>query len=538
MSDAAAIRRESWLLGGIGFLLFIGGLWQQPFIGFESRFAVFAQEMLRHGPGWFPTTWGEPYPDYPVTGTLLIAFFSLPFGAVTRFSAALPTALAAALNLVILYRLLAPHSRQWAFVALCLLVMTTTFLAEARAISLDHMVATVTLLAFYLAYSADRSARPELRRWLPLALILGFCLRGPLGIVIPASAVVCYYALSSQWRALLRFGMQAAALLALMWLALLALAYWQHGADFMHEVVRMQVAGRMETRGRPEPFYYFTRSFGNYALSYPLAALTLALLAPALLRRPRGAALQLMLMLAAAALLILAGLSVPETKKPRYILAATPMLAALAAWPWATIAGSPASRALRWLRATLEVLFAVLPLLLIAALAVIHRRGGYDDLPLLLPCAVLAALQIAALIARLKLAAPRRGAVYAGIAALAMWSGAALVAEPMLLRKHDSSAFVAAVEAERRAQPGTLALFGMTKDGAAIKYLVNADVDLAPPSPQFPRDAAALAALPRPAYLVIGADAAGALPESALASARRIASGQFNGEAFLAFYLP
>ncbi|MDR0775152.1 MAG: hypothetical protein LBE81_00735 [Azonexus sp.] len=531
MSDAAAIRRESWLLGGIGLLLFMAGLWQQPFIGFESRFAVFAQEMLRHGPSWFPTTWGEPYPDYPVTGTLLIALFSLPFGAVTRFSAALPTALAAALNLVILYRLLAPHSKDWARLALCLQVMTVTFLAEARAISLDQMVATLTLLAFYLAYSADRAAQPRLRCWLPLVLVLGFCVRGPLGIVIPASAVISYYALSSQWRSLLHFAIKAALLLALLWLALLALAYWQHGADFVREVVRMQVAGRLEAQDGSRPFYYFTSSFGNYALSYPLAVLTLALLVRPLLRQPRSAALQLVLALAASALLILAGLSVPETKKARYILAATPALAAIAAYPWA----EAGSRELRWLRAALERLFAVMPLLLIAALVLIQRRSEYRDLSLILPCAVLAALQIGALLTRIKVTAPQRGVIYAYVAALALWSAAVLVIEPETLRKQDSSDFVAAVETQRRTQPGTLALFGMTRDGAAIKYLVNANADLAP---RFPRDGDAIAALPRPAYVVIKATIARTLPESALPTATQVTSGQFNGEPFLAFYLP
>ncbi|MCL2635302.1 MAG: hypothetical protein FWD50_01560, partial [Betaproteobacteria bacterium] len=204
---------------------------------------------------------------------------------------------------------------------------------------------------------------------------------------------------------------------------------------------------------------------------------------------------------------------------------------ALATYPWA-VAGS---RPLRWLRAALESLFAIMPLLLIAALVILHRRGEYRELSLLLPCGVLAALQIVPLIARLKLEAARRGAIHAGIAALAVWSTAVLVVEPALLRKQDSSHFVAAVEAQRRAQPGTLALFGMTRDGAAIKYLVNADADLAP---QFPHDAAAIAALPRPVYVVIEASAAQALPESTLPAATRVASGQFNGASFLALYLP
>src|SRR5580765_6962882 len=99
----ADTQNECVYIGLLSLLLFTLGLWAQPFIGFDSRFALFAQEMWRHGPSLFPTTYGAPYPDYPSTSTLLIWICSLPFGGVTRLSAVLPTAFAASLNLAITY---------------------------------------------------------------------------------------------------------------------------------------------------------------------------------------------------------------------------------------------------------------------------------------------------------------------------------------------------------------------------------------------------------------------------------------------------
>ena len=53
----ATVRRQSLLLGLLALLLFIAGNWHQAIIGFDSRFVLFAQEMLRHGPSFFPTTY-------------------------------------------------------------------------------------------------------------------------------------------------------------------------------------------------------------------------------------------------------------------------------------------------------------------------------------------------------------------------------------------------------------------------------------------------------------------------------------------------
>lgn len=105
------VRRQSLGLGLLALLLFMAGVYQQAAIGFDSRFVLFAQEMLRHGPTVFPTTYGQPYADYSALSTLFVWLLSLPFGQVNAFSAWLPSALAGAVIVTLMYRLLAPTPR-------------------------------------------------------------------------------------------------------------------------------------------------------------------------------------------------------------------------------------------------------------------------------------------------------------------------------------------------------------------------------------------------------------------------------------------
>ena len=148
------LRRDSLLIFFLGIGIFTIAL-DGEFISSQARFALLAQEMLRNGPSFFPTTYGSPYPDYPATSTFLIYLVSLPFGRVTPFTAVLPTAVVSALVLVVTYRIGATISRQWGWTAVLLTLFTHLFLTESRSISLDQYNALATTLCFYLIYSAD-----------------------------------------------------------------------------------------------------------------------------------------------------------------------------------------------------------------------------------------------------------------------------------------------------------------------------------------------------------------------------------------------
>ncbi|MBF4213103.1 glycosyltransferase, partial [Pseudomonas donghuensis] len=81
------------------------------------------------------TTYGQPYADYSAVSTLFIWLLSLPFGQVNSLSAWLPSAIAAAVIVTLMYRLLAPYSKRWALLSIALMLLTSTFVTETRAVS-------------------------------------------------------------------------------------------------------------------------------------------------------------------------------------------------------------------------------------------------------------------------------------------------------------------------------------------------------------------------------------------------------------------
>ncbi|XHF34022.1 glycosyltransferase family 39 protein [Pseudomonas chlororaphis] len=523
-----ALRRQSLIAGLLAFLLFIAGVYGQAPIGFDSRFVLFAQEMLRHGPSIFPTTYGEPYADYSSLSTLFIWLLSLPFGTVNSLTAWLPSAVAGAVIVTLMYRLLAPSSVRWAVVSIALLMLTSTLITETRAVSQDLMLAAVAFSVFYLGYAHDHFAAG--RRW-PLVfilLLLGFGIRGPIGLVVPTGMLCSYYLLDRQWSRLLTFGVLASLLLAACVGLLLWLAEVSGGPAFRQDVIRMQYMGRMDgSEGVSGSLYYFTSSLGNYALAYPLALLALV---AAWLSKPsqRGPALRLVQYCAAAGLIVMLGLSIPQAKKARYLLPMLPMAAIIAAYPFQVVHG----RVFAWLRVAMQGLWLLIPALLIALLWVAKRRFPESLTDLTPVMIVLGLLQLAAL-SRLWL--PRwRTEVLALSAVLAVWSAYALVFEPVERQLYDTRSFSQAAMARIHEQPAPLVLHGMGKDAKAIKFMVNVEQDL---QPLFTETTQALEALKGPAWLMMDRSDLQALQGTPLGALQPVLSGRFDKNDYVLLWL-
>ncbi|WP_460136037.1 ArnT family glycosyltransferase [Pseudomonas sp. S1_E04] len=524
----ATIRRQSLGLGLLGLLLFIAGNWHQAIIGFDSRFVVFAKEMLRHGPSFFPTTYGQPYADYLATSTLLTWLLSLPLGQVTSLTAWLPTAIAAALIVTLVYRLTAPYSQRWGLLSIALLLLSSTFISETRAVSLDQMLAAVTLAVFYLGYAHDHFGAGKRLHWLYLLLILGFAIRGPIGLVIPTGVLCSYYLINRQWRQLFSFGLLALALLVACVGLLLLMAKLSGGETFMQDVIRMQFLGRMDgTEGSSDALYYFTRSLGNYALAYPLALLVLLAVALGGRRAPEPA-LQLVLYCAAAGLLVMLGLSIPQAKKARYILPMLPMAAIIAAYPFHVAEG----RLYAWLRGLMLGLFTLLPALLIVALVFVRPRYP-EQLSHLAPVfGVLGVLQALALLALIKSRLRPAGPAFAAV--LAVWATYILVVEPLERSVYDTRTFTLQVHEQVMQQRAPLVLHGLGKDAKAIKYMVNLDCDQVPLFTQQPAD---LTPLQGPAWLVMSAADFEGLTDPRFRSITPTLTGVFDKNPYVLLYL-
>ena len=514
-----AIRRQSLIAGLLAFLLFIAGVYGQAPIGFDSRFVLFAQEMLRHGPTVFPTTYGQPYADYSAVSTLFVWLLSLPFGTVNAFTAWAPSAVAGAVMVTLMYRLLTPYSRRWALLSIALLMLTGTFVTEVRAVSQDLMLAAVAFAVFYLGYAHDHFSGG--RRW-PLIfvlLLLGFGIRGPIGLVVPTGMLCSYYLLNRQWSRLLVFGGLASVLLVACVGLLLWLAQISGGPVFMQDVIRMQFMGRMDgSEGVSGSLYYFTSSLGNYALAYPLALLALAC---AWLSKPqqRGPALRLVQYCAAAGLIVMVGLSIPQAKKARYLLPMLPMAAIIAAYPFQVAHG----RVFAWLRGVIQGLCLLAPGLLLVVLLVAQRR--FPELltgltPVLI---VLGVLQVLALS---RLWRPRwRAEVMAFSAVLALWAVYAMVFEPVERQMYDTRTFSREAFAQVQQNPAPLVLHGMGKDAKAIKFMVNLEQDL---QPQFSETVQDLEALKGPAWLMMDRNDFKALAGTPLQTLEPVVSGRFD----------
>ncbi|MGE7955879.1 phospholipid carrier-dependent glycosyltransferase [Pseudomonas sp. NPDC089530] len=524
-----ALNRQAWGLGLLALLLFCAGVYQQAVTGFDSRFVLFAKEMLRHGPGFFPTTYGQPYADYSSASTLLIYLFSLPLGRVTSLSAWLPTALASATIVSLVYRLLAPYSRTWALLSVALLLLSNTFISETRAVSLDQMLAALSLAVFYLGYAHDHFAAPR-RLWLILVLlVVGFAIRGPIGLVIPTGMLCSYYLLGGQWRRLFGFGCGALLLLLACIGLLLWLARLSGGPDFVQEVIRMQFLGRMDgSEGSSDWFFYFSSSLGNYALAYPLAILAWIGVLLARGNEP-DPALKLLRLCTAAGLLVMIGLSIPQAKKARYLLPMLPMAAIAAAYPFQARQG----RFLAGLRVAIQGCWLLLPGLLIVGLLVLRHKFPQQLTNLTPMLVLLGLLQVAAL---WLLTRPRWRAVGLAYAAvLAVWGTYIGVFEPVERQLYDTRDFSLAAQQLMQSAPAPLVLHAMGKDAKAIKFMVNLDQDLQPIFTERPE---ALAAVRGPAWVILDQSDLAALNGTPLAQLTPVLTGRFDKNDYLMLHLP
>lgn len=522
------IRHQSLGLGLLALVLFIAGSWHQAIIGFDSRFVVFAQEMLRHGPGFFPTTYGQPYADYLATSTLFTWLLSVPLGQVTSLTAWLPTAIASALIVMLVYRLTAPYSPRWGLLSIAVLLLSSTFISETRSVSLDQMLAAVALAVFYLGYAHDHFGTAKRLHWLYLLLLVGFAIRGPIGLVIPTGVLCSYYLMNRQWRQLFSFGLLALALLMACVGLLLLLAKLSGGENFMQDVVRMQFLGRMDgSEGSSGVLYYFTSSLGNYAIAYPLAVLVLL----AVLLRGRRApdpALQLVLYCAAAGLLVMLGLSIPLAKKARYVLPMLPMAAIIAAYPFQAGSG----RLFGALRGLMLGLWTLLPALLVGGLLVARHRFAEQLSQLALIFALLGVLQVLALAAWFKPRLRPVGPAFAAV--LAVWATYIVVVEPLERSLYDTRTFSLQVREQVKQQPAPMVLHALGKDAKAIKFVVNLDCDQVPLFTQSPAD---LKPIQAPAWLVMSQADFDGLQDPRWRALTPTLVGRFDNNAFVLLHL-
>jgi 4-amino-4-deoxy-L-arabinose transferase-like glycosyltransferase len=505
---------------GCGLFLFTVGLKPQEIVGFESRFYFFVLEMWRHGPSWYPMTYGAYYPDYPVTPTLIIYGVSKLLGGLNKLTAILPTAAAAAGTLTVTYLIGALHSWRLGLYAVFFMLLTNTFVMEARTISPDQYVGLVTALSFYLIYSAQFFQKNN-RVWLlPVLYAFSFSIRGPIGLIVPAGVVCIFYLLEKDFKKFILWGGIALIILLLGSFILFGVAYRVGGMSFVHEVWRMQVSCRLHD-AEISWYFYFVESLGAYALTYPLAILVAAGLLTTDLKPEQR---KFLLKLVAWACVIIAGLSVPAGKKVRYILAFTPALALISGLLFVT---ATRQKYLLLLRKTVLIILWCCPALLFIALSIVMLKGTHADLLAQIPARALLLTFFG--LTLICCAGWRKEWLIIGSAALSFMLATIYFVEPLNQALNKTRDFVLQMETQRKQKHLPLAFYHIGYDGLSVKYALNMPEEAAP---LFFEKKSDLDQFNQPAFFIT--DAAG-FAELSADSYQVIYSGQLGHDEVLVF---
>lgn len=456
--------------------LFLLGPHADEFVRFQTRFAIFAKEMLVHGISFFPTVYDEPYPDYPATSTLFIVAIAKLLGKLTPFTAIIPSALAAAGSVAFTYAIGALYSKRLGTYGALFLLLTAMFFTQGRTISLDAYVTFVTTACFYFVVSSDRLQTTHRLIWIYPLLLLGFACRGPIGLVAPTGVICSYYLLTQNWRRFWSTGLVATGLLALSISILLLAAYHTGGKSFIQDVLRMEVVGRLSDNSNNDGYsYYFVSGLGNYAITFPLVLLVCASQWRKLITPTTDPHIHLLRALLAWTLIVLVGYSIPACKRYYYVLSISPAIALIVAYFWTEAELTPVFQKIR---ALITQLLKLLPGLLACTLTGLYlSRYSLPPAYYLTAITLLVSLQLGSLIwIRHNTQLPHSVPILI-IAVLAFASVHILLIEPINLDINRTRDFVLAVEQQRLTQQGDLIFYNIGKDGLDLKYIVNVPVD-------------------------------------------------------------
>ncbi len=526
------LDKDSLAIFLISVVIFTIGL-SPEFVGFDCRFAVFAKEMLRNGPTFFPTTYGQPYPDYPGTSTFLIYLVSLSFGKVSPFTAILPTAIVSALILVLIYRIGATHSQQWGILAVLLALFTIEFFSYSRSISVDQYTTLTTILCFYLAYSADIYNKHKHLWFIPPLFMVGFAFRGPIGLIIPAGVICAYYLYNKD---IMKFAVMAslsAMLLVFCSFALLAAAKYQGGELFVRQVIQSQVTGRISDDPKHWIGYYFTESFARYAISYPFAVIVAVVLHKKIFGRENDD-YRLLASLIIWILVVLIGMSIPGTKKIRYVLPMIPAVTLVASYMFI----SPVQKRILFLIKKIFLQFCSwFPLgtaIIIPALWA--ARGKFiflSEIHFITVLIISIILAIAVWVSnQIFKDSAIRDLAYIAVGTVTFILIIVGINEPINYYYNNTKPFVAKIETLRFQQPGEIIFYKIYPNSEAIRFMANLDEQL---NPRFIRDAEDILDFQIPAYFIALKDDFYALPKNVTSHIKRLDSGKIGRDDCIVF---
>ncbi|MFO7962696.1 MAG: glycosyltransferase family 39 protein [Desulfobacterales bacterium] len=253
------------LLTGCFFYVGLGGYYLTA--PDEPRFALVAKEMLTENHWVLPHRNSIPYPDKPPLFFWTIAAFSaLAGGEVNAWTARLPSAVAATIILLFMWRFSRKEENENLLPILTVLVLMTSalFFFQARIAQIDMVLCVFTTAASIIGYKAVSGSRYS-AFWMGMAMGAGILTKGPVGYLIPAGTVVLFAAFKGRigWK---RYPLKALAwglVPAVIWLVLLIIDVTAHNQwDYLKNLLFKQTVVRyVDAWHHHQPVYYFFVTF-------------------------------------------------------------------------------------------------------------------------------------------------------------------------------------------------------------------------------------------------------------------------------------
>ena len=248
----------------LAYILFVHGLgnislWDPD----EPRQAIMAREMLQRGDYIHPYLNGSPYLEKPPLHPWLIMVAARVTGKVNELSSRLPSAIAAALLLLLTYFLGRRLDHEVSgFLAALILAANYQFLGNARESVMDMTFAFFIALSVFLGGLSVEKDRKGLLALSLLPCALAILTKGPAGLVIPSGVLFFYCLVTGRLRRMF-FPLMAGSLLSL---ALASIWFLLAGRAYIDEFILHQNIVRYTTGfDHIEPFwYYFPKLLVNF----------------------------------------------------------------------------------------------------------------------------------------------------------------------------------------------------------------------------------------------------------------------------------
>jgi 4-amino-4-deoxy-L-arabinose transferase-like glycosyltransferase len=181
------------VLAATVFLFHLGsyGLWEPD----EARYAEIAREMLASRDFILPHLNYVPYVEKPPLLYWLTAA-SFAIGGETDFTARLAPAVAAIAGVIATYLFVARvFDNRRALLAGAILATAPLYAVMGQVLTTDMLLTTLVTIALFAFYLAWREGSDRGRRWwwlFCIAMALGTLAKGPVAIVLPASAAIAF----------------------------------------------------------------------------------------------------------------------------------------------------------------------------------------------------------------------------------------------------------------------------------------------------------------------------------------------------------